>query len=304
MFRFRIAAAVVGVGVVLAGCSKGQVATTNPSASGGGNSAQLTSLIEGARAKAISAKTANFTQTINVTPVSGTAEAISINGSMDLPSKRIGMTFALPGVGDIQAVLDSGIIYEKIPQLASMLGGKAWFKIDPSSLKNIKGGGQFASLLASMDSLLKQAETQDPTQGLGLLAGVSGPVTTVGPDTVRGTATTHYKFTVDEAQAIAKLPADAQEAVKAFSSQLGITNIPTEAWLDKDGLIRRIHLIVDTSGSTSTPSPLLSGLPASVLPKSTDMTMELYDYGSPVTIAVPPADQVTDLGAMLSSLGG
>src|SRR6266852_3769808 len=30
MCRFRIAAAVVGVGVVLAGCSKGQVATTNP----------------------------------------------------------------------------------------------------------------------------------------------------------------------------------------------------------------------------------------------------------------------------------
>jgi hypothetical protein len=139
---------------------------------------------------------------------------------------------------------------------------------------------------------------------LSLLAGVSGPITTVGPGTVRGVATTHYTFVVDSAQALAKLPADAQATMKSFTAQLGITTLPMEAWTDAEGRIRKVHTSIDTSKSAATPSPMLSGLPATALPKSTDLTVELLDYGTPVSITVPAADQVTDLGAMLSQSGG
>jgi hypothetical protein len=126
----------------------------------------------------------------------------------------------------------------------------------------------------------------------------------VGPETVRGVATTHYRFDVDSAKALAKLPADAHAAIKAFIAQLGITATPMEAWIDAEGRIRRIHATIDTSKSTASPSPLLSGLPATALRKSTDLTMELFDYGAPVSVTVPAADEVTDFGPMLSQLGG
>jgi hypothetical protein len=306
MINYRAAAAAVGILLALTACSKGQVATPTHPNSGPGTStqAQLVSLLEGARSKATAEKTAHFTQTIVVTPASGAAQTFSINGAMDVPNHRIGMTFNLPGLGAMEGVLDGTIIYEKIPQMAAMLGGKPWFKIDPASLRNAAGGGQFAPLLSSLDTLLKQAESQDPTSGLSLLAGVSGPVTTAGPDTVRGVATTHYRFEVDSAKALAKLPADAQAAIQSFVAQLGITTTPMEAWIDAEGRIRKIHATVDTSKAAASPFPLPSGMPATGLPKSTEVTMELFDYGAPVSITVPPADQVTDLGAALSQKGG
>jgi hypothetical protein len=290
--------------LVLTACSKGHVATPiTPGPGSTATQAQLVSLLQGARSKATAEKTAHFTQTVVVTPASGAAQTISINGAMDVPNHRTGMSFNMAGMGPAEAVIDGTIIYEKNPKISPMLGDKPWFKVDPASLKNISGS-PFASILTGLDSVLKQAQSQDPTSGLSLLAGVSGTVTTVGPATVRGVATTHYTFEVDSARALAKLPADAQAAIKAFTAQLGITTLPMEAWIDGEGRIRKIHVTVDTSKSVATPSPLLSGLPAPALPRSTELAMELFDYGTPVSITVPAADQVTDLGAMLSQMGG
>jgi hypothetical protein len=298
----RLAAALGGL-LLFTACTKGH-SSTAPAPGTTSTQAQLVSLVQGARSKAVAEKTAHFTQTIAVTPVSGTAVTINANGSMDVPNHRIGMTFSLPGTGDMEAVLDSGVIYGKVPQIASPTGGKPWFKIDPASFKNVPGGGPLASLMSSFGTVMKRAQSQDPTSGLSLLAGVSGSVTTVGHDSIRGVATTHYTFQVDSARALTSLPADAQAAVKSFAAQLGVTTVPTEAWIDSQGRIRRMHMTVDTSKPAASPSPVLPGLPPSALPKSTEITMELFDYGAPVSITVPPADQVTDFGAMLSQMGG
>jgi hypothetical protein len=85
-------------------------------------------------------------------------------------------------------------------------------------------------------------------------------VTEVGADEVRGVATTHYAVTV---------PADAAP-------------VPTEAvdldvWIDGDGLVRRVK-IVATGDEAFT------------------LDAELFDLGQPVTVTVPPDDQVMDLG--------
>jgi hypothetical protein len=301
MMNCRTAVA-AGVVLALTACTKSQVAA--PGRGKTRSQAQLVSLLQGARSKAVSEKTAHFTQTVAITPANGTPQTIRVNGSMDLPNHRIGMAFNPPGMGDVEAVLDGTIIYEKMPQMAPMLGGKPWFKVDPASLKSVAGGSPFAALLSSFESLLQQAESRDPTSGLSLLAGVSGPITIVGTETIRGVATTHYTFEVDSAKALAALPTDAQAAIKSFTAQLGITTMPMEAWIDAEGRIRKIHATIDTSKASATPSPMLPGLPARALPKSTDLTMELLDYGTPVSITVPAADQVTDLGAVLGQLGG
>lgn len=267
-------------------------------ACGGGNAAtpaagQAAVLLAATRARAIAARTATFTESIGETQTA-TPQALEIDGALDLPGKRIDMTFSGTGVSGFQAVLDGSVIYEKIPQLAASLAGRPWLKIDPSTLRNLTTTNQAATtMLTTVESLLKHVESQDPTQGLALLAGVTGTVTAVGKETVRGTATTHYAFTIDTGSALANAPADAKAAVQLFVSQLGprfstgaAGTLPAEAWVDAGGLLRRLHLVAGAGGAATT-----------------DMTMELFGYGSPVSITAPPPDQATDFGALISQLG-
>ena len=300
MRRRRAITATAGLCLLVAACGHSKAATTNPTASSA--AAALTAQIQSAGAKLISAKTARFTKTITVTPQTGDAQTIVATGSADIPNHRVGMSLTLPGLGSIDAVIEGTLLYERIPSLASDLGGKPWLKIDAEALKNLPSGGPFANLLASLGSLVNQAENQDPTSGLSLLDGVTGTVSTVGHETVRGVPTTHYAFQFDLVKAVANLPADARSALDALQSQFGLTSGPADAWLDGDGLVRRIHLTVMPS-PTASPSPLFPGASAAPLPKLTELTIEAYDFGSAVTITDPPPDQVADLLAMLSQLG-
>lgn len=295
-----VAGAVLILVVLLTACGKSKVATSSGTTV---SQAQLVSLIKDTRAKFAALKTAHFTQTIVLTPVTGTVQTISITGSVDLADHRVGMAFTLPGVGSIDAVLDGSTIYEKLPQLSKVLGGKPWIKIDPATLSRATGG-PFGALLSSLQGALNQVQSQDPTSSLTLLSGVAGSVTTVGSEPVRGVATTHYRFAIDTAKAVAQLPADIQAPLKSFTSQLEMTgSLPAEAWIDGDGLTRKLHLTIDRSPTAGTPTPVISGLPKVPLPKNTELTMELFDFGAVVSVTAPPADQVTDLTAMLGQIG-
>jgi len=71
--------------------------------------------------------------------------------------------------------------------------------------------------------------------------------------------------------------------------------VPVDVWIGNDGLVRRVQIGV-------------SGLHATTPSTSGDlggtMTMEFFDFGQPVDITVPPADQVFEVDpSMLGSLG-
>lgn len=59
-------------------------------------------------------------------------------------------------------------------------------------------------------------------------------------------------------------------------------------------LIARIQTALSAQGSDSGAANMLSG----------KVTIEFHDYGEPVTIAAPPADQVKDAAEALSIFGG
>jgi hypothetical protein len=56
--------------------------------------------------------------------------------------------------------------------------------------------------------------------------------------------------------------------------------LPEDVWIDKDGLVRRIKLSVDTQVQDK--------------PFQMAMTMNLFDYGTHVEIAAPPSSDVFD----------
>ena len=66
--------------------------------------------------------------------------------------------------------------------------------------------------------------------------------------------------------------------------------VPADAWIDADGYLRRFSVAI--------PDYLGTG-------SSMSLTMDMFGFGDPVTIAVPDASQVADVtGALSQALGG
>ena len=180
----------------------------------------------------------------------------------------------------MRIVVDGDSIYLQIPMLESLIGTSGWLSASPSDM------GQ------STQSLGLGAGGFDPAKLLSVLRGVSSDVTMVGREDVRGVTTTKYTATVSLAKALAAAPAHQRDALQSQLDKLGTGDVlmPVEVWVDADGLPRRYSMSVDSAGGAGT---------------KTALRMEFFDYGQPVTIDVPSADQVTPIAEVLGGvLGG
>lgn len=121
-------------------------------------------------------------------------------------------------------------------------------------------------------SLGMSANLFDPSKMLEVLRGVAADLQVVGPEVVRGVAATHVRAVIDAAAP----PAGA-----------------VDVWIDREGLVRRIQMVAH-------------GLPASVTTGGADqiVTVDLFDYGSPVEITVPAASETTPFSDLLGSFTG
>jgi hypothetical protein len=193
---------------------------------------------------------------VEITADGGTA---TLTGQFDTTRPAGAATLTTSGLGggelgDISAevVYEDGTVYLKPDGLAAMLGeslGTPWLKVSAQD-------GALGGLLPGGAEL----PTVEPQELLEKLRAEGIEVTQVGTEDVRGVSTTRYA---------AQIPADA--------GSLGGPAATVDAWIDGDGLVRRITIAA--SGDT---------------PFTVDA--ELYDLGEPVSISAPPADQVTDLG--------
>ena len=161
------------------------------------------------------------------------------------------------------------VIYVRLGLLSSQLpGGKQWIKLDVSKL------GKAAGL--DLGKLMSGSQFQ-PSDMLGMLTSEGAKIQKVGPATVDGVATTHYRATIDLAKALQS---------KGLASPLlnGITahmkTAVADVWIGKDGLVRRIRVSYN--------------VPHGAMPMRVAMTMSLYDYGAHLSIAAPPSSRVFD----------
>ena len=187
----------------------------------------------------------------------------------------------------MQIVTDGGDVYLQLGSLSTLLGaatGQSWIKIPVDS--------------GAADAV--GAPLGDGTEILKLLDQAGG-VKVVGTEPVRGVDTTHYQGTLDLASALAEVSADERAKAESELGKVGIdpsmASIPVDVWIGSDGLVRRVQIGVSglqpTTPSTASPTGVGGTL-----------TMEFYDFGQPVDITVPPADQVLQVDpSMLGSLG-
>ncbi|TDD68141.1 hypothetical protein [Actinomadura rubrisoli] len=184
---------------------------------------------------------------------------------------------SMPGM---RQVLVGRTMYMKMPAL-SQLGGSAsakpWLKVSLDELGKQSG--------LNIDQMLEQSRQMDPVQNTRMLT-ASKDVREVGKETVNGVRTTHYTGTYRMQDAIAKLPAEQQQMHRKNLDKLGMDAMGFDLWVDDQQLPRKMAM---KSQQTSA--------------GSMTMTMSYHDFGRPVDITAPPADQVTDFGEMMRKLG-
>ncbi|HSR84977.1 MAG TPA: hypothetical protein VLM11_12430 [Streptosporangiaceae bacterium] len=116
----------------------------------------------------------------------------------------------------------------------------------------------------------------DPVWPLDALFGAREAVE-LGTDTVRGEAVTHYRVTIDLAQADAALPAGVTVPTGPYRA---LSQISAEVWLDAKGLARRIAVLTDAEVGRD---PIWS-------------VLELWEFDVTAEI-VPPAEVVSPRAA-------
>lgn len=195
-------------------------------------------------------------------------------GTADLPD------FDDPEGWKIEVVQDGDAGYVRLPAIDDQLPeGKIW-------VRGTAGDATTAGFdVEQLDSFARN----DPRDVLEALRGQSGELETVGPEELRGVATTHYRVHLDPADLAKRAVADNADAASLFdqlSGQSGVTDVPLDIWIDGEGLVRKLSVDVDAPDATTGRSGHVS------------LAFELWDYGEPVEIDVPPASQVADASAL------
>jgi hypothetical protein len=206
--------------------------------------------------------------------ISGMGE-ITATGVMKFGSPTaMDETMNMPGMGGMEMVLVDGSFYMKLPSSLSgtMGGGKPWVKID------LNGNDAISQSLGSSADMAQQA---DPTQMIDKIKD-AGTITGTSQDTVDGQPATHYSITVD-VQKMAATSGASDESVKALQ-QMGISSMPFDIWVNSDNL--PVKIVTKMAFSN----------PANGQAAQMTMTVNYTDWGAPVNISAPPADQVGSMG--------
>lgn len=262
----RLWRAALPVVVLAAGCDSG---------------ASPTERVAAGPAETVASRTARLWQRIEVTPADGGADgepAVAIaKGVLDFANRQGSMTVTA-GEEEFEIVIRGTTIYEHLPEIAGA-AGKEWLRID---LDDVGG----AAGLEGLSDLLR-AQSDDPAAALRYLHG-AGQVRRIGKEAIRGAATTWYETTVDVEKAVRAAPAEQRAALGRVRDAFGIDRIPTDVWIDGDGRVRRLKQTLDAAGTGPEASP-----------DRVEVTLELYDFGVPVSVRLPPPDAVADYADLL-----
>ena len=238
-----------------------------------------------------------FTLTVGLSGGQGLLDGdlLKADGAFETGSARSRMTLdggAVGGTGEIVTVGDT--TYVRTDGLGRVLTGGRAIPTPWISIAGGAGGGRATSVVPFVG-------TGGARSMLSTLRGAGGQVREAGTDTIDGVAVTHYTGTIDPAAATAADP-----TAGGALAQLGSGPIPVEAWVDADGIVRRLELQPDLAGAAGLGAlgalGALGGDDPGTTPRLT-LTVELRDIDRPVTIDVPPADQVTPVDPSTLSAG-
>jgi len=288
----------VRVGVVLAAAAA--IAAAGCGGGGGGSSTSSTTTTSGASrdAKRVLAAAPGKVKDANSSKVSFSiavdsdqlANEITIPGSgeFDYAGKEGRLTLdygavlsaaGQSGNGEMEVLTKGDMYYLKWPLFSTAVGASTpWISFDISKLDQVTGFDT---------SSLRQVNQGDPSQTLVYLR-AAGTVEDHGTEDVAGVSTTKYHAVIDLDKVPGLAPAaqraSVRSSINSMKEQYGITELPMDAWIDANGLPRKLfyEIAAKVQGQDVKSS----------------MTMNLSDYGVDVKVQPPPPSQVTDLASI------
>lgn len=227
---------------------------------GGGSAPESLNALTAAAEKATDAGSSRMTMDMSMN-FGGQELSVEGEGVFDYDDRVGEMTMSITGAGlpsaqSIDMIVDGDFLYMKAPP---SLGAPGWTRMDMSEIPG--GTNQFS---------------QDPSQYLDFLRGAGEDVEEVGTEEIDGVETTHYEADLSLDAILEQAPEGDAEALRSQLEALGGGDtIPSEVWIDEDGLPRRIKLTmhVESDGQSA----------------DMDITMGLSDYGIEVDVE-PPED--------------
>jgi hypothetical protein len=161
--------------------------------------------------------------------------------------------------------------------LLPLPAGKQWVRIDPRDL------GISTSRMPAIGS-------GDPTEGLHFLGSIVGNPVEMSHEIAGGTVTTRYSVTLNLsgffdkfAQTEGSLSPIVGTGLQKLREQIDLAHFPAEAWLDSDGRVRRLNLVLSFQGP--------------------DLTFEakestsFSDFGAPVQVNEPGVSETVPFSA-------
>lgn len=234
---------------------------------------------------------------------------IRMEGLADAPAETVEMPFSVstdPTTGDSAMVMDFGAMAamggEEIPpEMAELMGsmevreiGDTVYMKFPFFTAFLGAETEWVSMPADDDSVADDmspgAAPSDPGSFLDSFKDAEGRVEVLGTADVRGISTTQYQIMIDE-EWMAEM---SEEEVDELEEQ-GFkpdASFPLNLWVADDGLVHRMAITADASQLEDAEEF-----------ESMTMTFDFFDFGQPVTIEPPPADQVTDMEDLTGGFG-
>jgi hypothetical protein len=220
--------------------------------------------------------------------ISGDASAqgqtFDVNGTGVMDEKgNSEIEMELPGgAGEMKQVFQRFVVYQQMPGIEEQFG-KEWMRIDLREA--------YRRIGVDLD-LIQQPGGNDPRQMLEQMKNASDGIEKVGSEEVRGVETTHYKADLELRRIAERVPAarraEAERAIDKVIEISGSDGYPMEVWIDEKKLVRRIRMDMALN------NPAFGG------EMDMDITMELFDYGTPVSIDVPGDDEAKDLTGLVA----
>lgn len=271
--RIATVALAAGLTLSLSGCS-GESGEKADQAGGEKPELSAAQVLEKAAEKAGAVDTFQADLALSAT---GTPDGdVKQNGTMKYrlkPDRAFAMSFDDMSVGGRKLTggeqrLIGQNMYVKMPAAADGGGvqtAKPWVRMSLDDIGKQPGLG--------LEKLLQESREMDPVQNTLLLT-ASKDVKKAGEETVDGVETTRYTGTYPMEDAIAKLPAELQDAHRKSTGEAGVKEMRFDLWVDGDQLPRQLVMKADRNGG------------------SMELTIKYRDYGEPVEITEPPANEV------------
>jgi hypothetical protein len=270
-------AAVLVVATACGGTSESTSST--PAGETGSTSAQQAVLQAAAKGAELKSAHLSLTATMRGGAVNGTFTG---DGAFAGKKARMSMDLSDLGGGVIQGRMDmvfaNLVVYMRFPaELAQELPpGKQWIKFDLAKLGTTQG--------IDLAALFDQFSGSDPSRSLELLRAADPDFRAIGSETVRGVQTTHYRGTVDLERLAASAPANLRDTYRRVIQLSGQKTVPVDAWIDDQGRTRRVRYEQHMQGGSTM-----------------ELTEEFYDFGAPVNVSPPPADEVIDVTQLIGN---